>query len=503
MTKPASGRKPHILIFNPDQWRADVLGHLGNPAAITPNLDRLTETDGVSFATAACQNTVCTPSRCSFMTGWYPHVRGHRTMHYMLRDHEGEPNLLRVLRDHGYFVWWGGKNDLVPGQFGYERDCDVKFAPSREPKPLWHVDREREWRGEPGSDTYYSFYVGCLDTEGEEIYYDSDWANVLGAIEFIRNAPPDQPLCLYLPLTYPHPPYGVEEPWYSMIDRQKLPPRTPAPADWEASGKASILEAIHEGQGLSGWDEERWRELRAVYYGMCARLDYQFGLLMQALRDAGLYEDTAVFVFADHGDYTGDYGIVEKTQNTFEDPLVRVPFLIKPPAWVPVQPRVSQALVELVDFPATVFDLAGIEPGYWHFGKSLLPVLRGETDAHRDAIFSEGGRLLGETQAMERPSLERMEDPTTSLYYPRIRLQVTDEGAWHTKAAMCRTHDYKYIRRHYEKDELYDLRLDPHETVNLIDDPAYSEVARQLRERMLAWYMETCDVVPFEADQRW
>ena len=61
--------KPNIVIFNPDQWRADVLGHLGNPAAVTPNLDRLVAEDGVSFSNAFCQNTVCTPSRCSFMTG--------------------------------------------------------------------------------------------------------------------------------------------------------------------------------------------------------------------------------------------------------------------------------------------------------------------------------------------------------------------------------------------------------------------------------------------------
>ncbi len=492
--------RPHILIFNPDQWRGDVMGHLGNPAAVTPNLDRLVETDAVSFRVAACQNTVCTPSRCSFMTGWYPHVRGHRTMHYMLRSHEGEPNLLRVLRDNGYFVWWGGKNDLVPGQFGYERDCDVKYAPARPPKPMWMVDRQDTWRHEPGGDSYYSFYVGKLDTGGEEIYYDGDWANVLGAIEFIKEAPQDRPLCIFLPLTYPHPPYGVEDPWYSLIDRAQLPPRAPAPENW--GDKASLLEAIHAAQNLQGWTEERWMELRAVYYGMCARLDHQFGLLMDALREAGIYADTAVFVFADHGDYTGDYGIVEKTQNTFEDALARVPFIIKPPASVPVAPRVSEALVELVDFPATVYDLAGIEPGYWHFGRSLMPVLAGETDAHRDAVFCEGGRLVGETQAMELPSVQRMEDASESLYWPRIQHQVTDAQPWHTKAVMCRTRDHKYIRRLYEHDELYDLRNDPLEMRNLVDDPAYAEVLAQLKERMLTWYLETADVVPFEPDRR-
>ena len=76
-------KKPHIIIFNPDQWRSDVMGCHGNPAAVTPNLDQFVQTDAVSFSSAFCQNTVCTPSRCSFMTGWYPHVRGHRTMYHM------------------------------------------------------------------------------------------------------------------------------------------------------------------------------------------------------------------------------------------------------------------------------------------------------------------------------------------------------------------------------------------------------------------------------------
>jgi arylsulfatase A-like enzyme len=114
-------RKPDILIFNPDQFRADALAHLGCEGSVTPCLDQTAKTDGVSFSNAYCQNPVCTPSRCSFMTGWYPHVHGHRTMHYML--HPDEPMLLRTLKENGYFVWWGGKNDVIPGQFGYEAFC--------------------------------------------------------------------------------------------------------------------------------------------------------------------------------------------------------------------------------------------------------------------------------------------------------------------------------------------------------------------------------------------
>ena len=495
---------PNILIFNPDQWRGDVLGHVGNPAAITPNLDKLVETEAVSFSRSFCQNPVCTPSRCCFMTGWYSHVRGHRTMYHMLHADRDETFCLRRLRESGYFVWWGGKNDLVPAQLGFDDYCDVKFHASdedykrwrRSPKPGLHS--QLDWRGGPDSDNYYSFYAGRLDAAGDEVYCDRDWANVLGAIDFIRDYDGDKPLCIYLPLGNPHPPYGVEDPYFSAIDRGKIPRRAQAPADW--TGKPSLLKGIAQRQKLQGWTEQRWSELRAAYYGMCMRLDHQFGLLMEALKEAGAYDDTAVFFFSDHGDFTGDYGLVEKAQNTFEDCLVRVPLIVKPPKAVPVAPRVSDAIVELVDFPATVYELTGIDPGYDHFGRSLLPVLAGDKDAHRDAAFCEGGRLFGETQAMELES-KSSQNPT-GLYWPRIGLQNSDEQPWHTKAAMCRTKTHKYVRRHYETDELYDLAADPLEEHNVIDDPAHSHVLTELRDRMLSWYMETCDVVPRQTDSR-
>ena len=485
---------PHIVIFNPDQWRGDVMGHMGNPAAVTPNLDRAVKTDTVSFRNAFCQNPVCTPSRCSFMTGWYPHVRGHRTMYHMLRP--DEPMLLGTLKRAGYFVWWGGKNDLVPGQFGYDDFCDVKFRPSRPVYPNPH--HVEGWRGAMGSDTYYSFYYGRLEKDDDkEHYYDGDWANVLGAIDFIQDAPQDQPLCIYLPLGYPHPPYAVEDPYYTMIDREQVPPRVPTPAGWR--DKPSILKGIQENQNLQGWSEDRWIELRATYYGMCARVDAQYGLLMEALREAGIYDDTAVFLFSDHGDFTGDYGLVEKTQNTFEDCLTRVPFLIKPPAQVPIKPGVSEAMVELVDFPATVEALTGITPPHTHFGRSLLPVLAGETEAHRDAVFCEGGRLHSETHCMELDSTSS-QNPS-GLYWPRMDMQ-RGTGPEHSKAVMCRTRDFKYVRRLYELDELYDLRSDPHELDNRINDPTLADVLAKLKERLLTFYLETGDVVPHDTDRR-
>ncbi len=485
-------KQPHIIIFNPDQWRGDVMAHLGNPAAVTPNLDRIIESDAVSFRQAFCQNPVCTPSRCSFMTGWYPHVRGHRTMFHMLQP--DEPVLLKELKDAGYFVFWGGKNDLVPRQNGFADYCDVKYEAPRELRPNLH--RADDWRGDPDGDNYYSFFAGKLEAADGDVYYDNDWAMVDGAIEQILKAPPDQPLCVYLPLGYPHPPYGVEDPWFSQIDRDLIPPRTPTP-DW--SKKPSLVAGIYERQGLQNWSEERFNELRAVYYGMCARVDEQFGRVLSALKESGLYDDSAIFFFSDHGDFTGDYGLVEKTQNTFEDCLTRVPLIVKPPADKPIQPGIRDQLVELIDFTATAYDWAGINPGYDHFGRSLAPLIAGTADEHRDAVFCEGGRRIGEEQAMEKDS-PSFYDPS-GLYWPRVQLQGSEAGE-HSKATMCRTQDYKYVRRLYETDELYDLKEDPGELVNRIDDPACASVLADLRERMLTWYQETCDVVPYRTDVR-
>lgn len=487
-----SRARPHLVIFNPDQWRGDALGHLGNPAAQTPVIDELVTTDAVSFGSTYCQNPVCTPSRCSFMTGWYPHVRGHRTMFHMLQP--DEPCLLKTLKDDGYFVWWGGKNDLVPAQNGYDAYCDVKYQADPPPhRPL----ADEKWRGDPEGDDFYSFMAGRIECPDDGRACDNDWANVLGAIDLIRSWDGEQPLCIYLPLTYPHPPYGVEEPWFSAIDRDALPPRIPGPGDW--TGKPSLLRGIADRQNLRGWSEDRWDALRATYLGMCARVDYQLGMVLEALRDAGLYDETALFMFSDHGDFTGDYGIVEKTQNTFEECLTRVPLVIKPQAGVPVVSGVRRGLTELVDVPATIEALAGIEPAHTHFGRSLLPMLADPDAPGRDAVFCEGGRREDEPQAAELDSAGSRD--ASNLYWPRVSQQANDPVA-HSKAVMCRTDRYKYVRRLYERDELYDLSTDPRELENRIDDPELDAVLASLKNRLLTFYLDTGDVVPFATDRR-
>lgn len=488
-------RQPHIIIFNPDEMRADTLSHLGNPAAATPNLDAFARTEAVSFQNAFCQNPVCVPSRCSFFTGLYPHVNGHRTMTHLLRP--GEASLFGELRTAGYHVWMNDRNDLCAGQYDgwVESQADEIFYPGLGRRAPGAV--RPDLRGEPGGKYYYSHYEGELRTDGQGLNYSPDDETVDAAIQRVKQwQPGDKPLCMFLGLFFPHPPYGVEEPYFSAIDRAKLPPRiTPE----TCSGKSRMMALIRQYQQMQGFSKADWDELRAVYLGMCMKIDRQFGRLCQGLRDAGIYDDCAIFVLSDHGDFAGDYSVVEKAQNCFEDCLTRVPFLIKPPKGVELDAGISDSMVELVDFYATAMDFAQAVPGHGHYGKSLRPVLANRAAELRQYAFCEGGRNPGETQCDEYHG-EAGESRPADVYWPKKMAQLDDEA--HAKATMIRSKRYKYISRTLGGDELYDLCADPGERVNRIGDPALESVRQELQTAMLKWLQTTSDVVPPDYDRR-
>ena len=491
-------KRPNIVLFVADQMRCDTLAHMGNPASKTPNLDSILE-DGVSFEHAYCQNPVCVPSRCCFLSGRYPHTTGHRTMHFL--QEEGEPNILRVMKENGYEVIWIGRNDIIPADRAKTEYCDeyysgqdfenhrdeagLKFSPGKKATAQMPEFMKK--------DNYYSFYQGKLDAE--EAKETFDWNCVKSALDYLdrkQNDKEGKPFFLYVTLSFPHPPYGCEDPWYSSIDRSALKPRRKNVE--ELSGKPSMLHGIRSRQNLQNWTEDQYNELRAVYLGMVERFDYQFGLVKEKLKSCGFYDDTSIFVFSDHGDYTGDYGITEKVQNCFEDPVCNVPLLIKPASWIPVKPGKSAVLAELADLPATWAAMAGITLEYTQFGKPLLEAIGG-AEVHKDAVFCEGGRIHGEVQAMEGGHGPK------SPYWPRLETQCS-EGPEHTKATMIRMGDYKYIMRLYEQDEFYDLKEDPEELENRIHMARYQDQIAKMRMRLLQFYMETADTVPNRKDLR-
>ena len=108
--KVGGRERPNIIIFMPDELRADALGCYGNPVAKTPNIDYLASV-GTRFENCHVQFPVCGASRCSMVTGWPTSVRGHRSLYDFLKPYE--PNLFRYLLHAGYDVFMFGKNDVL------------------------------------------------------------------------------------------------------------------------------------------------------------------------------------------------------------------------------------------------------------------------------------------------------------------------------------------------------------------------------------------------------
>ena len=487
-------KRPNIIIFNPDQMRADSLAHLGNPVSQTPFLDEFARNEAVSFQNAFCQNPVCVPSRCSFTTGLYPHVNGHRTMAHLLRPHE--ISIFEELKNAGYYVWMNARNDLVAGQVSglVERHAtEIYFGGGASVK----ARGGDVLRGAPGEKDFYSHFGGRLALDENGRHYGADDEDLDAAIARIRNMPQDQPLCLFLGLINPHPPYQVEEPYYSAIDRAKLPKRVHPE---EVSGKADIEAAIRARQGMEQYTEADWDDLRACSLGMCSKVDDMFRKLCEALREAGEYDDSAIFFFSDHGDYTGDFGITEKAQNSFEDCLTNVPFLIKPPKDFGVDAGISDSLVELVDFYATAMDFAEVQPCHTHYGHSLKGVLLDRGKPVREYVTCEGGRNPDEIHCDEFHAGGPKGTSPFSPYWPRHMAQ-TDPDA-HAKGFMLRTKDWKLVSRVNGKDELYDLRADPKELHNVYGQEGTEGITADLKGKQLLWLMRTADAVPFDYDER-
>jgi arylsulfatase A-like enzyme len=467
--------RPNFLLFMTDQQRADSVGAFGSLVARTPHLDALCAR-GTRFSRAFSQHSACAQSRVSMFTGWYPHVAGHRTLDNLLAP--WEPNLLATLRDGGYHVAWAGirGDTFAPGVTASSTDFfGYLVPPSLEALAASHREVHPE-----GHRLRHAHLGGRIDAG-----IDFDEAAVLTAIELLERGLPE-PFVLVLTLFAPHPPFAVAEPWYSLHDRADMP----APVR-ESSGKAQFVGALRERSGLDALTDDDWAELSAVYHGMVSRLDDQLGRVVVALDRAGVGDRTVTACFTDHGEYLGDHGLVEKWPSGLDDCLLRNPLVLAGPGIG--EGGVHDGFVEMIDLLPTMLELAEVEPEHVHFGRSLVPLLEGRVVEHREAAFAEGGFRLDEERQNELAA-DHPYDLKTSLLHEQPELV--------GRAVAVRTARWTYVYRTLEADELYDAVADPGERSNIAGDPAHADVVRELRDRVLAWLVETSDVIPLTRDPR-
>jgi len=463
--------QPNLILFFPDEMRADALGCYGNPLVKSPNLDRLAR-EGTRFENCHVQFPVCGASRCSLLTGWPASVRGHRSLYYFLRPEE--PNLFRYLRQAGYDVYWFGKNDALAPQTFPDSVTEWYDAPSRTEPGVLRSPRA-------------SGPTTMLLPGGEDRRDTSDYRLLQRAISVLERRESERPFCIFLPLFQPHPPYRAPAGFDSLYTPQDLPPLVPA----DLPKKPAFHAAIRAAYGLTGISDAELRKVRATYYGQVSYSDWLLGELLEALERTGRAADTALVVSSDHGDYAGDYGLIEKWPSGLESCLTRVPLIARIPGGT--AGTVCREMVELFDIMPTFLELAGTHATHTHFARSLLPQLHGAPGNVDRAAFTEGGYNVYEPQAFE-PRLG-------GLYAPKTDLQ-NERPETISRCASVRTTRYTYIARPGGQSELYDRAQDPGETRNLIDSHAHAPTREALQLRLMNWYINTTGVPASDKDPR-
>lgn len=480
-----TGARQNIICFMPDTLRADALGCYGNPIAKTPNFDKLAAM-GTLFEDCHVQFPICGASRCSMLTGWPVSVRGHRSQMYYLRPEE--PNLFRYLRQAGYDVFWGGKNDvlaqrtfddsvsswnLAARQGGAERP-----GPSR-PGQAGAVNSGRP----PGPLTF----IGSGKPNDRR--NSADYHAIQGAIEILERRETDRPFLLFLPLDAPHPPYNSPEGFAGLHAPSDVYDLIPT----GLRNRPSHLERMLKSAGLDTVSPAAYRTIRAAYLDKVSSVDWLLGELLEAVERTNHTRNTSIFVLSDHGDYAGDFGLVEKWPSGMESCLTHVPMIAHVPGAKGAH-RVAEP-IELFDFMATAMELAHTSASHTHFARSLMPQINGAAgDPHRGA-FTEGGYNTYEPQCFEPVP------PESNWYHTRLKLQVSEPQTC-SRVAAVRTAEYTFVSRPQGVSELYLRKTDPRELNNRHGDSAIANVQRQAEERLLHWYLNTSGIAPWDRDPR-
>ncbi len=439
-------RPPNIVFIIADDLRFDLLGCNGHPHARTPNLDRLAR-EGVNFTRFCATTPLCSPSRASFLTGLYPHsnriinnddqgltVRSHRLMTFP-----------RILREEA---------DYVTGYIG-----------------KWHMGFDDSRR--PGFDHWISFRgqgqfidpVANINGQRQQLDgYLTDLITQWG-IEFLQRDF-DRPFCLVLSHEAVHRPFIPAKRHESLYEDLVVKPPQINPQ--ELAGKRALTRRLPE-RNAPGWfglkdsspepgEPRRGRpeELQAYARDQLRCLtavDEGVGEILECLEATGCLDNTVVIFTSDQGFLQGEFGQSQGKRWPY-DPCLRVPFLMRYPKLATPE-SVVDAMVLNIDVAPTILSLAGVQPVTPVHGQSFLPLLKDAQSAWRESFLFE---YFAERVSRRCPQ-----------YFG------------------VRTVDWKYV--HYPgldgMDELYDLKNDPGERVNLIDRPAAAEDLQRLQSELL------------------
>lgn len=447
-----SAERPNVLFIAADDLRCD-LGCYGHSLAKTPHLDKLAGR-GIRFDRAYCAQALCNPARSSLMTGRRPNTLQQYNLAKHFRDQIPDVvTLPQFFKQQGYFTQNVGK-------IFHNWRTEIKGDPVSWSVPaVMHFDSHRndvaKVKGELPPDFAKAIRCECRDVP-DDAYFDGRITDL--AVDALRERSEDsQPFFLAVGFWKPHLPFNAPKKYWDLYDRNDMvEPECP---DWPR-GTPRI--AWHNSQELVGkrnpakLSDEDARELRHGYLAGISYMDAQVGRLLDELDRLGLTEKTLIVFWSDHGFQLGDHTLWCKTSNFELD--ARVPMIITPPKGAAVKD--TTAIVELLDLYPTIVDLCGFEVPDGQEGVSLKPLLDGTKDSVKTAALTQHPRPAYYGDAMQAMGHSIR---TTRFRYTEWRARADNSllGA-----------------------ELYDHNIDAAESVNLADDPKYSEFLPSLRSTL-------------------
>jgi arylsulfatase A-like enzyme len=274
----------------------------------------------------------------------------------------------------------------------------------------------------------------------------NDYACVQKAInklDDLKNS--SEPWCMYIGPNGPHDPFVIPEKYAALYNPNdiELPPNYYD----EMKDKPRIYQRMR-----AVFDQLTAQEVKesiAYYWGYCTMVDDLFGEVMDTLERNGQMNNTIIMFVSDHGEHAGAHGLYCKGISMFDEGY-RVPLVIRAP-FLAKQPGITvEEFVTLMDVAPTLLEVSGSKPLSKCSGSSLVPFLKGEKpDIWRDSFYAQCNG--------------------TELYYT---------------SRMVKTKKYKFVYNPTDFDELYDLELDPHEMVNIADQPNMSTVLKEMYKKM-------------------
>jgi arylsulfatase A-like enzyme len=450
---PKGDNRPNVLFIMTDQQHGCMMSCTGNKWLKTPALDRLASS-GISFERAYACNPVCVPNRFSLQTGLMPSAIGmgqnSDSGEAALTDIMLRQSLGRIFRKAGYETVYGGKVHL-PGKMnnvenlGYRKltgdsrqglaDACAKFIKGQHTKPFFLFASFIN-----PHDICYMAINDFRRTRGEAPVGNTDSRTCETVLARARKS---RDISAFVEANCPPLPanHGVPEAEPECITQKYVNARP---------FRAYIREK---------WTKNQWRLHRWAYCRLTEMVDKEIGTLLDALREAGLEDNTLIVFTSDHGDMDSAHKMEHKS--VLYEESVRVPFIMS------YKGRIHAGLVDdthLVsnglDLLPTLCDYAGIERPQGLHGMSLRPLAEGKnTKQWRDFVVSESqnGRML-------------------------------------------QTHRFKYCvydsGRHQE--QLIDLKRDPGEMKNFAKAGDYKDVLHEHRQFLRGWVERTGDRIAAE-----